>query len=214
MKEFEILPRELKVLSTTQGFISAERLFSPRRVGAEAYLTAFSVFYKDSNSGSLQTRLIAQKSIVSLGNPEAKAQARVQRLKFLQNQGVRTVEIFGLDGADIFEEYIPDAKKAQEGIAVIKSDRQPQQLRMDLLAQLVQVAAVLDKNGFKILGNFYSDLIFDGKTFYFVDGGWDLGDPNPQISSQECKVRLLDEFKNSGLSESIEQMYSQAPVVA
>jgi hypothetical protein len=210
---FPLTPRDLENLSTVPGFVSAERLFNPYRAGSEVYLTAFSILCQD-NDGVPQTKFIAQKSIVSFGNSEASAQSRVRRTKFLQSQGIKTVEFFNLDGADIFEEYIPDAKDSQEGIAVIKSDRYPQEHRIELLSQLVRIAQALDQNGFKPVGPFFSDLVFDGKTFYFVDTGWDLGEPNPHSPNNESKNKLISRFKGTNLERVIEEMYISLPRAA
>lgn len=143
-----------------------------------------------------------------MGNSQGQAQARVKRLMFLNERGVKIPRFYGLKNADIFEEYILHTCDANEAIKEIKSHQCSQEHRFELLSQLTQVASVLDKEGFVPVGSFWSNLIYDGKNLYFVDTGSDLGNPNKEKSSNRCKKQLLQVFIDGHLRHLIEELYS------
>ncbi|MCL4354018.1 nucleoside-diphosphate kinase [Patescibacteria group bacterium] len=190
--------RGLGVIEYTDKLLSVGRFIKSRRVGSEAFLSAYSITVENSR-GEVETRYLAEKSIFSTGGDLTyKTQRMFKRLKLLQDHGVKTPKLYGTVGADLYEEFILNAKNSRELITEIKSDKTPVKTREALLKMLVRIAEVLDSQGFAPIGNFWHDVIFKGQDVYYVDGGYDLGEPNPNNPSTRSREQLEKEFKGLG----------------
>ncbi len=198
--------REINAFNPLDTVLMTNRLFSFRRLGGESFLAAYAITSQDQE-GIIHTRYIAQKAIVSVGGSESRAKERVERMLFFRDKGIKTPFFYGLKGADIFEEYILNAQSAQTAIALIKSDTASQEVRLQLLSQLTHIASVLDAYGFVPVGSFWNNMIYNGKDFYLVDTGFDLGSPYIASPNNCSKKQLLKEFSNQSFRELIEKLY-------
>jgi nucleoside diphosphate kinase len=193
----ESLLREVGVISNDEKLMLIRRILEPRRAGGESFLSAFSAAV-ETKEGEIDVKFIAEKSIVSFGGfSSLKAKSRVERLRLLRESGANTVKVYGLKGSTIYEEYIFSETTPEETINKIKSGYYGHKEGIRLVNQLVAIARALDQNGFVHVGSFFSDLIFNGENFYFVDGGSDLGDPNPSKPNNLAMNQLRIEFKNT-----------------
>lgn len=206
--------RDTGIISNTEQIISVIKMSEFIRSGSESYFRYHRIIFQDQD-GKIGSRLVAQKAIVSLSGIEDRVRVRIERLKLLREQGIKTPKLYGVKGADIFEEYISGERPVAEAIAIIKSSDSPRDVRINLLSQLVKIARVLDDNGFIPVDPFYDNLIFDGKDFYFVDTGHDLGGPNPlkknlisfEQLSKQLKNMDLKEFGEDSLMELTKKLY-------
>jgi len=190
--------RGMDIVGSNEQILSIGRFIKCKRAGAEIFLSAYAITVQNE-SGETDTRYLAQKSVFSMGGDCAfKAEQMFERLKLLQDAGLSTPKLFGTYKADILEEFILNAGGGEELVSRIKSENTPLEVREALFKKLVHMATVLDKQGFELVGDFWRNLIFDEKDIYFVDGGFDLGAPNPAKSSTTSTRQLVKEFQGLG----------------
>ncbi len=185
--------REVNVLRQEEMLLALKRIMEFTQLGAETFLTAYSVVTQDE-SGNVKIQHVAQKAVVSMGNSELHARQMWNRLKLLQGLGIITPKIYGIKGADIFEEYIANAKSYEELVTIINSNSTPGSVRSYLMQRLTDIANILDSQGFQPVGKFWTNLLFDGKEIYFVDTGSDLGPPHPERPNTISINQLQEEF--------------------
>ena len=112
---------------------------------------------------------------------------------------------FGTKSGDIFEEFIESPVDVSSIVRSIDSNGQ---MNEDLIGQLSKIASVLDGEGFRpVSPGFLGDLVFDGKVFYFVDFGSDLGPPNPSQPNSVSINFLLGAFHNPKVRELLLKDY-------
>lgn len=204
----EELLREIKVLKGKDNLILMSLLDS-KRAGDDVYLTVYNIIF-ENEAGEVTSKKLARKSIVTMsGALEVIAKGRFKRLKLLKRYGVSTPELYGIAGADIYEQYIEGERPVEEAFKLLKSSEISEETRLHLLNQLVKMAAVFDKCGFIPTGEFYKSCIFDGKNIYYVDTGFELGDPRPNAPNKISKKYLLDRLRRVGLEHVGSELYRQ-----
>lgn len=188
--------RELGIICESERMILTKRLFDFKRVGAESFLSAYHVVIEDDEN-NVSSKFIAQKAITTMGSIDQKSKDIFNRLRCLKREGVKTPHLYGVKNGIIFMEYILDVQDSQVGIEIIKSPETPSETKETLVDELVRIAYTLDKLGFKPI-SFIRDLIFDGKSFILVDGGFDLGPSDSNSSSNISQVQLQNLFEDDG----------------
>lgn len=200
--QFGVLDRQDRLILIT--------LLKSKRAGDDVFLTAYNIIY-ENEAGEITSKKLARKSIVTMsGALEVIAKGRFKRLKLLNRYGVSTPEFYGIAGADIYEQYIEGERPVEEAFKLLKSSETPEETRLHLLNQLVRMAAVFDKCGFIPTGEFYKSCIFDGKNIYYVDTGFELGDPRPDAPNKISKKHLLERLRRVGLEHVGSELYRQA----
>lgn len=195
--DIEAIPRSASLVSTNV-------LLPWTRMGAESFLRATSVKFKVE--GHDYQKDIAQQAILSSTGCKEAAKTRYERLESLNNAGAPTPTLYGLRGADIFTDYIHGCKDPKQGIKLINSNSYPSELRIDLISQLSRIAAALDAKGFTPGVPFFNDLLFNGKSFFVIDTGFDLGGPNSSSPVHNSYRALTSEIHPS-LNSTIEEQY-------
>lgn len=204
----ENLLKKMRVLDEEDQLILMT-LLKPKRAGDDVYLTAYKIIF-ENEAGEIASKKLAQKSIVTFsGALEAIAQGRFQRLKLLETLGVSTPKVYGIKGANIYEQYIEGERPVEEVFRLLKSSETSEATRLHLLNQLVRMAAVFDKWGFVPTGEFYKSCVFDGKNIYYVDTGFELGHPRPDAPNKISKKHLLERLRRIGLEHVASELYRQ-----
>lgn len=197
--------KELGIILPNEKLFIARRLFPFKRGGAESFISAYSLAVENQN-GDIDYRFIVQKSIVSFTGSKQKAEIMFKRLQMLEKAGVEIPKLYGIRGADLFQEFILNAKSCYDGIDIIKSEDTSWELKEKLINQLVQMAYVLDSKGFKPL-NFPDDIVFDRNRFIFLDAGSDLGGAIESDSNRVSFNQLMSQFKKTEIASIIEEKY-------
>lgn len=115
----------------------------------------------------------------------------LRRREVLQAIGVRVPHLYSVAGEAIYEEFI-ESELAEDSWAAPK-----------LLNDIAMTAARLDYAGFVTL-SFLNDLRRAGEKVYYVDFGFDLGDPKATPTSSaraEIERRVPDPYKAKCLQQ-------------
>ncbi len=168
--------------------------------GAETYIYRFRVLSRDQCTDVIAKAVVAfsmAKSLSELGSEW------VRRRRLLEYDGIRTPKLYFAGNAMLIEEFIPYKLSGFLGTTSKQRDH--------LSAQVIQLAAVLENNGFRPISAF-GDLRTDGEDVFAVDFGEDLG---PPAVAKKHDNRLLREAigwlnKNRGKSDPVNKTHARA----
>ncbi len=156
--------------------------------GEETFIADCKIDYR-SESGEIRSRHVIGKALVSMSLPsERLLQTRLQRRSFLSEKGIRVPELYWAQDGLILEEFLEES---------VPLDHVPQHV----LQQIARIAALLDRCGFVTL-SFLSDLRMKDDELYYVDFGFDLGDPSTTIvenARHTIESRLVEPYKSQCL---------------
>ncbi|MFH1420399.1 MAG: nucleoside-diphosphate kinase [Candidatus Aenigmatarchaeota archaeon] len=118
-------------------------------------------------------------------NPAKRMVELLDRRTILSQQGVNVPYVYGCDSGTIYEEYIE-----HDLIEYLKHNLLQ---REKVIPALRKTARILDANGFRPL-DFLRDCRTDGEYVYYIDFGFDLGEPSNEstdIAEKQLKKFLL-----------------------
>lgn len=154
--------RRVNILTSGEQMTAFEDGETWRRGGGETFVADATI---ELTGGSEAIRHVIGKALVSFATPlDSKLGIWLRRRSFLAKSGVAVPFLYsGLD-AIIFEEFI-DRPLGTDDL-----------LDPNMLDQIGKIGARLDFNGFPTL-SFLSDLRTKDRRIYYVDFGFDLGEP-------------------------------------
>lgn len=163
------------------------------RSGSETYLARASAQYLlGPDHENTITVTFVLKALVGLFS-SAQADKWRTRRTLLQQIRVPVSNWFDLFDATIVEPFYPYGRDSFNNPLY--------------LPNLVRIAALLDGHGFRTL-NFLSDLRSDGRQLYYIDFGFDLGEPD-STTSDNAK-RTLQDFCHKNHLMFPERLYLDA----
>ena len=126
---------------------------------------------KYSTDAPYDERHVIAKALVSFGTtPEVMMSSWLRRRTILTSLQIPVPRLFGAFQGTLYEEFIED-ELSPESLLVT-----------EVLEELGRIAAVLDRAGFATL-SFMADLRRREKKLYYIDFGFDLGEPGNAPSS-------------------------------
>ncbi len=167
--DFEQCMRHLGILEDAEVLMEYEDLYPWRRGGAETYIAAARV-----QTNLKEKRFIAKALFSFATSPERQLQDWARRRAQLITLGIRTPILYSSCKGVIYEDFIEEEFN-------YSSLSEPA-----VVDQLVNIAATLDRNGYASL-SFTKDIRIMDKLLYYVDFGFDLGEP-----TNEAKNNALD----------------------
>ena len=196
--------KTMGVLDPSDTLFAISIFLGSQRGGAETFIEGYSVTFQNP-SGEISEIKFLRKSIVTFGDIDQKIRSREEKRRYLSERGIRVPRFFGTKSGDIFEEFIESPVDVS---SIVRSIYSNGQMNEDLIGQLSKIASVLDGEGFRpVSPGFLGDLVFDGKVFYFVDFGSDLGPPNPSQPNSVSINFLLGAFHNPEVRELLLKDY-------
>ncbi len=187
---------ELGILSPGQTPISQKLIFDSG-MGSESWIYGIEI-RTDGN----KTIRVKQKNIISSAfDLKFKAEKQFRRLQRFAELGIPIPHIWGIRGASIYQEFLPD-DRTKEALAAI--DKGHLNIALPLLDQLISIGARLDASEFET-ADFLRDLMFDGESrrFVYLDVGSDLSESGK--TDDKCKRQLTTRFRKH--AEHIGQRY-------
>lgn len=173
-----------------------------RQGGAETYI-ADSIVQVESNQN--EDRHVIAKALFSLGSPpEIQLKSWMKRRKILTGLNIRVPHLYSASDGAIYEEFI-------------ESELDPDCFTMqNLIRELAQIAATLDDCGFMTL-HFLSDLRRRNDQLFYIDFGFDLGDPGETVTDRAritLEQKLPEPYKEECLEyykKFINDLYTKHP---
>ena len=166
--------KNLNILQEGEEFEGYEDIQGWVRGGEESYVATGRLYL--SNDEETSQREFVAKAILTI-DPDTTIDKMMDRRELLKSQGIKTPTIYSVDEGCIYQQFIP--KSVRESVEKIGSDEK-------LLDELVRIGAVLDQKGFKAL-SYIGDLRTDLQDLYYVDLGFDLGEPGNQATDNSYK---------------------------
>lgn len=184
LKDHHVIPFESLLLE----YVDEEQWF---RSGSETYLARASAKYllPQDHENTITVPFVL-KALVGLF-PSAQADKWRTRRNMLQQIGISVSNWFDLYDATIVEPFYPYGKDSFNNPAY--------------LPDLVRIASLLDSHGYRTL-SFLSDLRSNGEQLFYIDFGFDLGEPDTNITSDNAK-RTLQEFCQKNHLEFPDRLY-------
>lgn len=174
-----------------------EEIHGWQRGGGETYIYRFRVVQ------DRRIRDVLLKAIVSLSIDRTLSELgdeRVERRRLLEEDGISTPRLYGVQRALLVEEFIP------EGLSGFLR-RRPKATH--LIDQVLRYAATLQKHGFRPLAPFHG-LRTDGTNVFAVDFGQDLGPPGLTSRRSERLLREAIRWLAATSKESIDKSRARA----
>lgn len=171
------------------GFVDEEPW---HRGGGETYVADSLVLV--SGIEDLHRHVLA-KAFVSIGTPlDAKLDSLLRRRKLVSEMGIPVPRLYSAREATIFEEFIDFPVIAAELVDEA------------VLEQIGEIGAHLDWNGFSTL-SFLSDLRIKNGRVYYVDFGFDLGEPS-DVRSNCARATIEKAILNQAALDCCLRSYS------
>lgn len=167
-----------------------------RRGGGETFIADSVIVVTDPRSQKTeelltQERHVIGKALVPFGSPPEIAMATwLRRRDLLLALNVPAPQLFGAIGGTIYEEFI-DLELSLEAFQIPV-----------ILKELGRIAAILDQAGFTTL-SFLSDIRRRNTRLYYVDFGFDLGEPSGSACSS-AKSQLESQLPNASKDIAID----------
>lgn len=158
-----------------------------------------------------ETRQVVAKAVASLDRD--RGNSMLKRRIDLASAGVITPRLFytemskdGKRAVTFFEEYVPNAVELREHIKSRKRDLLP----LGVVEQIGTTAATLDKKGYADI-DFLREMIYskERQCVYFVDFGYDLGDPTGKVTDAALRS-LTKHFSGKPEVEEVLRVYHTA----
>jgi hypothetical protein len=156
--------------------------------GAETYIADSIVKVESKQS---ESRHVIAKALFSFGTqPEIQLRSWMKRRKIIAELNIRVPYLYSAANGTIYEEFIeseldPDCFTTQ-----------------NLLRDLAQIAASIDHAGFTTL-NFLSDLRRRNDKLFYIDFGFDLGDPG-ETTTDRARITLEQKLSEPYKKECLE----------
>jgi len=183
--------KDLKILKDQEELAEYDELHGWKRGGGETYVASAKL--KIEKDGKRYERTFVSKAIVTL-SIDITIKNMIKRKKLLEDEGVKTPEIYSISDGCINQQYILYSIK--EAIKLGKFNNK-------LLDEIIFIASQIDKMGFYSL-NYIADLRTDLKHIYYADFGFDLGEPNENVVSDTAYNRLIS-FVNENIGLKIKE---------
>lgn len=178
--------KEIGVVEDKATFASFKDISAWKRGGGETYIAIAEV------GADFTTKKFIAKAIVTSGiRPEEQMKNWLRRREILKSEGINVPHLYSAKGGVIYEELLERNFVLQNETSV------------ELLRQAARIASTLDRLGFATL-SFTSDLMVRKNLLYYVDFGFDLGEP-----SNSSKTSALEHLQQSTNPEQLEFVLSQ-----
>ncbi|MBL7100515.1 MAG: hypothetical protein ISS23_01010 [Nanoarchaeota archaeon] len=170
--------KRLSLLEYSEKLVEYTEIYEWQKGGGETYIAA-AMLGIEKGIESYERSFIS-KAVVTL-SVDLTIKNMLRRKELLESEGVKAPKIYSVSEGCIYQELIPYSIDE-----AVKLGRFGDKLFDDLIF----IASQVDKLGFVSL-NFIGDLRTDLKDVYYTDFGFDLGEPNPGVVSDEAYNRLL-----------------------
>lgn len=173
---------QLGIIQSSQKIVYYEDIEPWHKGGSETYIAECKIKFKEGN----ELHIIA-KALISLATESDRlTKTWLNRRDILKNYGIRVPKLFATNEGVLFEEFIDNKFELEN----LKSK--------NIINEVGKYAAILDFHGFITL-SFLSDLRIKNNKLYFVDFGFDLGEPSHKIvnnAKQEMDKKIQTRFKS------------------
>ncbi len=166
-KRLENALKSLKLVKADETLLDFQEIYGWKKGGDETYIAAARLEISDGQSRT--KRAFISKAIVSFQIDE-RIKSMMKRRQHLEQIGILTPEVFSIYSGCINQAFIP-----------LSCDDALKNPTLERLKQLARIAAKLDLAGYTTL-NFVRDLRSDELNWFYVDFGFDLGEPGQDRS--------------------------------